>query len=179
MKYLKKKKVINKAKINGNIFFFPAAIGINKRNNTTKAIMDPVSIYIISTHYSKLTRLRLHYQLLYYNSLTKKSVPITHTIYLLYYNSLTKKSVPITHTIYLLRLLDRGTKHALYNSTILHKDQQGWGGTEGRGRGSGRDWKELKGDYLCGGEGTGRGLFIFIIFFNHFISFIYSIKIFI
>ena len=126
MKYLKKKKVINKAKINGNIFFFPAAIGINKRNNTTKAIMDPVSIYIISTHYSKLTRLRLHYQLLYYNSLTKKSVPITHTIYL-------------------LRLLDRGTKHALYNSTILHKDQQGWGGTEGRGRGSGRDWKELEG----------------------------------
>ena len=45
MKYLKNKKVINKAKINGKIFFFPAAIGINKMNNTTKAIMDPVSIY--------------------------------------------------------------------------------------------------------------------------------------
>ena len=51
MKYLKNKKVINKAIINGINFFFATAIGINKMNNITIDIIDSVSIYIYLIHF--------------------------------------------------------------------------------------------------------------------------------
>ena len=94
MKYLKNKKVINKAIINGINFFFAAAIGINKMNNVTIDIIDSVSIYIFNTLYSKLNDYRLPYQLVYYSSLTKK--PVAHTVHRLrLHYTLTKKLAPI------------------------------------------------------------------------------------
>tara|TARA_A100001011_G_scaffold179609_1_gene188421 strand:+ start:421 stop:708 length:288 start_codon:yes stop_codon:yes gene_type:complete len=76
MKYLKKKKVINKAIMNGINFFLAIAIGISIMHNVTIDIIDGVSIYIFNTLFSKLNAPQLPYQLAYYSSLTKKSVPI-------------------------------------------------------------------------------------------------------
>jgi len=77
IKKLKNKKVIKKANMNGINCFFPAAIGHKQINNITRATIDTVFIYIFNTLYSKLNVRPLPYQLVYYSSLTKKSVAYT------------------------------------------------------------------------------------------------------
>ena len=51
MKYLKKKKVMNKAIMNGINFFLAIAIGISIMDNVTIDIIEGVSMYIYLTHF--------------------------------------------------------------------------------------------------------------------------------